>query len=328
MLKTKRDFLAILLIAAVGCAMAGTAPAQTSSGQRPIEMRDILGWKTINFSAASVDGSWFAYRLAPAEGNSEVVFKQLKGEKEYRFPIGESPRGMADIAFSEDAAWAAYQLGELEFGRGDVRPAAAWYRRGLELAPSYIPNLAGLAKVAWARGDDDLAIRRYKQVVAAYPAVEYVTALGDLYASSGREYLAAQQYAVVDATRAIARANGVNVDLEVALFDADHGRPRSALSAARAEWSRRRSIHVADAYAWALHAVGSDEAAAGMMRRALRLGTRNALFLFHAGMIQRALGHEAAARRDLREALVTNPHFSILHASTTRRVLAGLEAAR
>ncbi len=108
-----------------------------------------------------------------------------------------------------DAAWAAYQLGELEFGRGAVGPSAEWYHRGLELAPAYVPNLAGLAKVAWARGADDLAIRRYTQVVAAYPSVEYVTALGDLYASTGREDLARQQYAVVEATRAIARANGV-----------------------------------------------------------------------------------------------------------------------
>ena len=29
-------------------------------------------------------------------------------------------------------------------------------------------NLAGLAKVAWARGNDDLAIRRYEDVAARY----------------------------------------------------------------------------------------------------------------------------------------------------------------
>ena len=224
-----------------------------------------------------------------------------------------------------DAAWAAYQLGELEFGRGDVGAAAGWYERGLEIAPSFAPNLAGTAKVAWARGQEALAIRRYADVVAAYPSVEFVAALGDLYATTGRPDLAGEQYAVVEATRAIARANGVDVDLEIALFDADHGDPSSALAAARSEWARRQSIHVADAYAWALHVNGRDEEAARVMDRARSLGTRNATFLFHAGAIQHALGHDRQAARLLREALALNPHFSILNAPVAVRMLAELE---
>lgn len=227
-----------------------------------------------------------------------------------------------------DEAWAAYQLGELEFGRGDVAVAAEWFASGLERAPDYVPNLAGLAKVAWAAGDVELAIERYEDVVARYPSVEYVAALGDLYLTSGREDLARERYAVVEATRALARTNGVNVDLEIALFDADHGKPESALAAAKAEWSRRRSVHVADAYAWALHASGRNDEAARIMDRALELGTRNASFLFHAGMIERARGNDEAARDLLRRALATNPNFSILHAATASRVLGELELAR
>ncbi|MEX2420865.1 MAG: tetratricopeptide repeat protein, partial [Actinomycetota bacterium] len=34
-------------------------------------------------------------------------------------------------AMAADAAWAAYQLGELAWGVGDVRTAATWYERGL-----------------------------------------------------------------------------------------------------------------------------------------------------------------------------------------------------
>jgi tetratricopeptide (TPR) repeat protein len=182
--------------------------------------------------------------------------------------------------------------------------------------------------VAWARGDDARAVRRYEEAVALLPSVEHVRALGDLYASIGREDLAREQFAVVEAARVLAEANGVDVDLEVAVFDADHGRPHAALEAARAEWSRRRSVHVADAYAWALYANGRYAKAAAMAQRALALGTRNATFLFHAGMIELALGHDDDARSLLREALATNPYFSILHASTARRALAGLRGSR
>ena len=148
-----------------------------------------------------------------------------------------------------------------------------------------------------------------------------MSALGDLYATTGRDELAAQQYAVVEATRQLQQANGVNVDLEVALFDADHGDPAGALQAARAEWARRQSVHVADAYAWALFANGEFAQAARLSHRALELGTRNAAFLFHAGMIERALGDDAAALRLLRRARDLNPNFSIIHASTVERVV-------
>jgi tetratricopeptide (TPR) repeat protein len=223
-----------------------------------------------------------------------------------------------------DAAWAAHQLGELSWGTGDVRAAAAWYERGIDLDPTFVSNLAGLAKVAWARGEANLAIERYLEVVARYPAAEHLIALGDLYAATGRPELAERQYAVVRATADLANANGVNVDLELALFDADHGDPRAALAAAEAEWRRRTSVHVADAYAWALYANGRIEEAAELSERALELGTRSATFLFHAGMIRAELGEVAAARALLGEALDRNPNFSILHVGTAERTLAEL----
>ena len=115
----------------------------------------------------------------------------------------------------------------------------------------------------------------------------------------------------------------MNIDLELALFEADHGSPRAALAAATAEWNRRQSILVADALAWALHVNGHDRDALRYERIAMHLGLRNALFWFHCGMIQRSLGNEAAARRDLATALHMNPYFSLLRAREARSVLVG-----
>ena len=225
----------------------------------------------------------------------------------------------------QDAAWASYQLGELYFAGGRPARAEAAYRRGVELAPDYVPPHAGLAKVDWANGRARRAIREYGWVVARFPSPEYVIALGDVYAKSGRSRLAERQYALVRVEERLFRANGVNVDLELALFDADHGRPTDALAAARAEWGRRHSINVADALGWALYANGRYREAVPYARAALALGTRNALFMFHAGMIQLQLGHRGAARELLSDALATNPHFSILWRSVARRTLVGLE---
>jgi tetratricopeptide (TPR) repeat protein len=233
-----------------------------------------------------------------------------------------------DVAGTQaDVAWASFQIGELYFNSGRPAQASAAYRRGVQADPNYVPNDAGLAKVAWAQGDVQAAIAGYRRVVQRYPAPEHVIALGDLYASIGETAQARQQYALVHAEERLFRANGVNVDLELSLFDADHGDPAAALTAARAEWGRRHSIHVADAYAWALYANGRYAEAAAMSRFARSLGTRNALFAFHAGMIELRLGHPDAARALLSRALETNPHFSIQHAPEAVRTLRALGGA-
>jgi Tfp pilus assembly protein PilF len=51
---------------------------------------------------------------------------------------------------------------------------------------------------------------------------------------------------------------------------------------------------------------------------------RNALFLFHAGMIQLKLGHQGRSRELLQRALDTNPNFSILYADEAARTLTKL----
>ena len=98
------------------------------------------------------------------------------------------------------------------------------------------------------------------------------------------------------------------------------------MAAARAEWGRRHSILVADALAWALYRNGRAAAALRYERAAASLGMQNALFFFHAGMIERALGDRSAALKDLTTALRINPNFSILHAAEARRALRRLRA--
>lgn len=233
------------------------------------------------------------------------------------------------FAFSpSDRAWTSYQLGELFFNQGRLNVAADSYRDGTKLDSTYVPSFAGLAKVAWARGDVPRAIAGYEDVVRRLPAPEYVIALGDLYAVSGDDTSAGREYELVRAEAELFRTNGVNTDLELALFDADHHEPVDALRAARAEWGRRRSIHVADALAWALYRSGEFDRAAVYEKQALKLGTRTALLSYHAGMIELQLGHDGRARALLRRALETNPHFSILGAPEARLALARLEGGR
>ena len=101
----------------------------------------------------------------------------------------------------------------------------------------------------------------------------------------------------------------------MALFRADHGKPDVAL-ARRAQRSRP-SIDGDDVLAWTLERTGQCAEALRYSRLALRLGTHDALKLFHRGMIERCLGRPAAPW--LARALALNPQFSVVWAPVARR---------
>jgi dipeptidyl aminopeptidase/acylaminoacyl peptidase len=118
MTRTKTAVLvaAFVLIAAAGPSASQDKPADkpappaAPAAPRPIALLDILAWKSIGAAELSPDGSWFMHRLSPLEGESEVVLRQTRTDKEHRFPIGEAPRfgGGPRTGFSSDSRWAAF----------------------------------------------------------------------------------------------------------------------------------------------------------------------------------------------------------------------------
>jgi tetratricopeptide (TPR) repeat protein len=229
-----------------------------------------------------------------------------------------------DAATSEPeaSAWAHWQLGKLYWSVGRIDAAEHEYRAALAAFPDYVYALDALAPVEAARGHLDAAVSLERRAVDRIPLPQFVGALGDLYRARGDRRLADRQYAVVGVIERLLVANGVKTDLETALFDVDHGiRLRHALIVARRAEADRPSIDGDDVLGWALARNGSCSEALGWSRKALRLGTRDALKLFHRGMIERCLGHRTAARLYLRRALALNPHFSIVWSPVARTAL-------
>ena len=221
-----------------------------------------------------------------------------------------------------DTAFALHHLGELAWHYGgDVREAAAFYQRGLAHDPASLPLQASAARAAAATGRTDDALAAYAEVTARVPVQQYLVEEGELLASLGRNEDAQDRYELVRTAQMLLEDSGSVVDLETALFEADHGSPERALTAARAAYARAPSVFAADALAWALHLDGQHEQALAKADEALALGVRPASFLFHRGMVLEALGRDAEAARDLREALEVNPHFSLPHAKTARSTL-------
>jgi tetratricopeptide (TPR) repeat protein len=229
----------------------------------------------------------------------------------------------------ETAAWVHWQLGSLYFATNAPGNAAAEYQAALEALPGYVHAVAGNARLAAARGDYGKAIELYRDVTGRQPVVEYVAALGDVYRADGRDGEAQRQYDLVGAIDGLYRANGIDTDLEMALYQADHDlSPEDALAQARAAYGARSgSIRAADVLSWALDKAGKYDEALRYSRDALRLGTQDSLLLFHAGMINYRAGNREAARDYLSRAIEINPSFSILYAEQARTTLNALQNA-
>ena len=217
----------------------------------------------------------------------------------------------------EPTAWTHVQLGKLYWNHGRLADADREFRQALAAFPGYVYALDQRAQVEAARGRIASAIALERQASDTIPLPQFVATLGDLYRLRGDLRASRREYAVISAIERLLRANGVKTDLETALFEADHGRPQLAL--ARLAQRERPSIDGDDVLGWTLARGGRCAEARTYAKRALRLGTQDALKLFHRGYVEACLGHHAAARAWYGRALALNPHFSILWAPVARK---------
>ncbi len=222
---------------------------------------------------------------------------------------------------AEPTAWTHVQLGKLYFNHGRFAAAEREYRLANRVFPNYAYGLDALAQAEAARGHLPRAIALEQAAVNVIPLPQYVATLGDLYRVTGHPKLSQRQYALIGAIEKLLNANGVRTDLEIALFEVDHGiRLQHALTLARIGQAQRPSIDGDDVLGWALARNGRCAAALPYSKLALRLGTQDSLKFFHRGMIERCLGHQGEARSWFHKALALNPHFSVLWAPLARRL--------
>lgn len=226
----------------------------------------------------------------------------------------------------ESTAWVRTQLGNLYFNTGNLDQAEVEYQRTLQDRPNYVYAIAGLGRVQAAQGNTEEAIQSLGKAIAIMPMPEFVITLGDLYQATGQQEKADQQYKLVATIEKLYRANGVDMDMEIALFNADHDQNlQETLALAQKAYANRPSIHGADALAWALYKTGNYQEAQKYSQEALKLGTKDALKLFHAGMIALKLEDDTQARDYLEQVLVINPHFSVLYATEAQKTLQALK---
>src|SRR5437588_11588552 len=159
----------------------------------------------------------------------------------------------AAVGEREASSWTHVQLGLLYLNSGQAHRALVEMRHALQLFPGYYVALDGMAQAQVGLGHFTTA-RTYEQAaVDRVPLPQYVGLLGDLDRSLGKPVAARREYALIGVIEKLLAANGVRNDLDVALFDADHGigLPH-ALELARRGYAERPSIVGDDVLAWPL----------------------------------------------------------------------------
>ena len=250
-------------------------------------------------------------RWAELDGRTDKAYRILRKAASSAADRRDLPR--------EQVAWFHYRLGDFEARHGRLYRARKEYEKGLAVAPDDHRILAAVARLTLLENRPQRAIEhagralsvRMDPVTLAIMAEAHL-ALGDTIAAN--ESISAMEIAV--------RGQPGEYHRAWSLFLLDHGNEPSAVhNRAVEELRSRKDIYGYDVLAWSLYHLGRFDDAALSMTSALKLGTRDPVLLYHAGMIQNARRDRASARQFLEAALAINDRFDARHADIARATL-------
>ncbi|HEV3001981.1 MAG TPA: tetratricopeptide repeat protein [Solirubrobacteraceae bacterium] len=204
---------------------------------------------------------------------------------------------------SASTAYVRALAGDLQLVRG--RPAAALreYRAALRIVPGHPKSTHGTGRAQAALGRYAATVRTLRALVERVPAADHFVDLAHAERRIGRR--AAARRHLREALR-LARTSGT-LEGGVVVVEADLGDPERAVLLGRRLWRAAPSVGSAHALGWALTRAGQPRAGLRWARRALRLGSRDPSFLFHAAVAASRSGRPGLERRLLRRAPSLSP---------------------
>lgn len=254
-------------------------------------------------------------RWAELNGNSSFARKLLSDALAEAIARRNLPK--------EQLAWFHLRLGDIDMRHGRMRGARTMFEKGLEIEPGDYRLLDATAQLEAVEGNPKKAIEYGERGIATKLDPATLGTIGDAYAALGdkgksEDYFKTMEVAVSGQPGAYHRA--------WSLFLLDHNRRiPEVLANVGKEIETRKDIYGYDLLAWALHKAGRNDEARIAMNEARRLGTRDAMLFYHAGIIERSLGDVRRARYFLSEALKVNPSFHPTHPRHARAVLDSLD---
>jgi tetratricopeptide (TPR) repeat protein len=195
--------------------------------------------------------------------------------------------------------------GEIQLLRGDFPAALAAFDDALRTSPDLASAHYGRARALHATGQSTNAIELLEQTLDRQPTAHAAALLGELQEQSGAPQKATESFSLAAAIHDLQASSGQVVDLEAALFEADHGDPVVAVELARAAYEARSTIFTADAMAWALHRDGRSVDAVPYAEQAVAHGAPDPSLRVHAAAVFAEVGEPERAREVLSTATAT-----------------------
>ncbi len=216
---------------------------------------------------------------------------------------------------AENTAWCRVQLGNLYYNNGEVENAEKIFQNVIKDFPNYIHGYGGMAKIKMVQNNYKEAIELYNKALEMNSLPEYLIGLGDAYYLNGEKDKADEQYQKVKFIITMFKEKGVDTDLELALFNADHNRSlkESFDNAEKTLKNGSLSIKTFHVLAWTSYKLGNYEEAQRNILLALQLGIKDPLIYYHAGKIYGKLGQYDKSKEYLDFALKINPYYSNLY---------------
>lgn len=241
-------------------------------------------------------------RWAEANGQREEERRLLYRAAELAMIRTDLPR--------EQVAWFHLRVAEHELRYGRLEEAEKAIRAGLQEEPGDFRLVSSLVRLEAQRGRWKEAIA-YGAMVGDAADLRTLAAIGDAHAALGDQAGAERFYRMVEESAA---ANPEPYNRQWTQFRLDHDRNLpETLALLQEEIQGRRDVLGYDMLAWALYKTGDFPAARAAMQQALRLGTKDPVFLLHAAAIERALGAKDRANQLYREARDLNPRLETTH---------------
>lgn len=248
--------------------------------------------------------------------------RTLHGDHNGAIEIMTQAARSADPMDKETQSWCLVQLGDELWKNGKYPEAEKVYDEALGIFPGYYLAIAAKGKVRAAQGDLAGAEEYLSDAQNRVPNVDVIILLSEVYTLLGNTDKAESQAKLLEVVEE--KLGQAGDQKRLAMFWADRDiRLDEALAIAEREYAGRRDIYTADVYAWTLYKAGKLTEAKKVIGEAMRLKTKDARILYHAGMIDAALGDKKNARMNLSAAVKLNPAFDLIQVQNARAALAG-----
>jgi dipeptidyl aminopeptidase/acylaminoacyl peptidase len=127
--------------------------------KKDLTLEDYAQWERITTQVLSPDGAWFAYQIAPVEGDGWLTIKRIAGDEEHRFDHASRPQ------FSRETGWVTFSISQPE----DERKKLEKSKKRLELsmglmnlATAQVDTIEHVQSSVFSEDGRYLAIRKYQ----------------------------------------------------------------------------------------------------------------------------------------------------------------------